>query len=83
MILISAVPFPCLPGSFTNVTQQTVCMDCPAGFYCVNGDKPQICPRGKYCPVNTTADIPKCPPGTFNGNLGKESYYELVGIGNS
>lgn len=28
-------PVPCVPGTFTNLTQQDTCLTCPAGFYCV------------------------------------------------
>lgn len=31
----SGLPVPCEPGSYTNLTQQSECLICPAGFYCV------------------------------------------------
>lgn len=31
----SGLPVPCEPGSHTNLTQQSECLTCPAGFYCV------------------------------------------------
>ena len=31
----SGVPVPCEPGTFTNLTQMSECLICPASFYCV------------------------------------------------
>ena len=31
----TSTPLPCEPGTFTNLTQQSSCLTCPAGFYCV------------------------------------------------
>ena len=65
-----AEPVRCLPGTFQNMTGTDYCMDCPAGFYCTDGEIPLSCPRGRYCPGNTTADQPMCPRGSYNPQLG-------------
>ena len=31
----SALPVPCDPGTYSNLTQMSECLECPAGFYCV------------------------------------------------
>lgn len=28
-------PVPCDPGTYTNLTQASECLTCPAGYYCV------------------------------------------------
>ena len=31
----SALPVPCNPGYYTNMSQASECLVCPEGFYCV------------------------------------------------
>ena len=66
-----AEPIRCPPGVFQNMTGTDYCMDCPIGFYCVDGEIPLKCPRGHYCPGNTTIATPPCPRGTYGPDLGK------------
>ena len=70
LLMCAGEPQICPPGSFQNMTGKDYCMDCPVGYYCTDGEVPLRCPRGRYCPGNTTADQPYCPRGTFNPNLG-------------
>ncbi|XP_070552128.1 fibrillin-2-like [Ptychodera flava] len=70
----SEYPTPCLPGTYTNLTGQVTCMNCPAGFYCFeNTTIPEPCPAGHYCGEQTqTPHQDPCPRGTFN-NLTERS----------
>lgn len=73
----SAVPRPCVSGTYTNATGQSTCQKCPPGMYCepltwINGMlrnesiayKP--CPSGYYCPEETGSDWRPCPAGTYS-----------------
>lgn len=48
------------------------CLDCPAGFYCVNdkSQDPEPCPQGFYCPVKTGFNWKPCPKGTYGDRSG-------------
>lgn len=48
------------------------CLDCPAGFFCVNdkSQDPEPCPRGFYCPIKTGFDWKACPKGTYGDRPG-------------
>lgn len=48
------------------------CLDCPAGFFCVNdkSQDPEPCPRGFYCPAKTGFDWKPCPKGTYGDSPG-------------
>ena len=48
------------------------CLDCPAGFYCVNdkSQDPEPCPKGFYCPTKTGFDWKPCPKGTYGDASG-------------
>lgn len=70
-VCVIAEPTRCPPGTYQNMTGTDYCMDCPAGFYCTDGEIPLQCPRGRYCPGNTTIDQPMCPRGTYNPDLGE------------
>lgn len=38
-----------LPGTYMNHTQASLCDSCPPRYYCVNKDRADPCPVGKYC----------------------------------
>ncbi|XP_070437007.1 multiple epidermal growth factor-like domains protein 11 isoform X2 [Equus przewalskii] len=61
-----AEPTPCPPGSYTSSTRTTKCHICPSSRYCVPGLRPQLCPRGFYCPEGTGLNWQPCPPGTYS-----------------
>ena len=63
----------CPPGFFQNMTGTDFCMDCPAGYYCTDGENPFACPRGRYCPDKTNSSQPSCPRGTYNPDFGESS----------
>ena len=48
------------------------CLDCPAGFYCVNdkSQDPEPCPLGFFCPVKTGFNWRPCPKGTYGDRPG-------------
>ena len=48
------------------------CLDCPAGFYCVDdkSQDPKPCPQGYYCPVKTGFNWKPCPKGTYGDRDG-------------
>eukprot|EP00347_Sterkiella_histriomuscorum_P024098 403332318 len=45
--------------------QVTDCVECSAGYICINNQVPYECPKGFYCPYGTTSEIP-CPIGTWS-----------------
>ena len=59
--------FPCGPGTYSQVTGNSACSTCPAGYYCNNAavTPDNLCPTYKYCPQSTAYGI-LCPPGTYN-----------------
>ncbi|XP_036928145.1 uncharacterized protein LOC119004899 isoform X4 [Acanthopagrus latus] len=66
----SASPVPCPAGTYTNLTGQSVCSRCPAGYYCAEktGNFTKYpCPPGFYCPDGTrhATQFP-CPRGYYN-----------------
>jgi len=46
--------------------QASVCDACPPRYYCVNHDRVDPCPKGRYCPGNTGFNQSLCPAGTYN-----------------
>nr|XP_006821768.1 PREDICTED: multiple epidermal growth factor-like domains protein 10-like [Saccoglossus kowalevskii] len=58
-------PIPCSNGTYMNVTGAAVCLECPAGYYCIRGDYPIPCEPGYYCPAGTAYDLQPCPAGTY------------------
>ena len=56
----------CPNGTYTNHTGAAACYDCPAGYYCVNRDRADLCLPGFYCPDRTGANLQACPAGTYN-----------------
>jgi len=70
----SAHPIGCSPGTYQNLTGQSACLPCPAGFFCLGNDTmPGICPPGKYCPEGTTGAQKNCPSGTYSNAVGLSS----------
>nr|XP_020649902.1 multiple epidermal growth factor-like domains protein 11 [Pogona vitticeps] len=63
-------PFPCLAGTYNNLTKQPVCFPCPAGYYCPENTTDYsrfTCPPGFFCPQGTkfATEFP-CPRGYYN-----------------
>ena len=57
-------PLPCEIGTFTNLTHQSKCEDCPRGYFCNGSDhQPEPCSVGHIC-VNGVETL--CPERTFN-----------------
>ena len=59
-------------GTFMKDPLADACLDCPAGFFCVNdkSQDPEPCPRGFYCPTKTGFDWQPCPKGTYGDSPG-------------
>eukprot|EP00742_Colponemidia_sp_Colp-10_P003709 GILJ01003948.1.p1 GENE.GILJ01003948.1~~GILJ01003948.1.p1 ORF type:complete len:3028 (-),score=382.13 GILJ01003948.1:230-9313(-) len=58
----------CLPGTFSNVTGLSQCLDCPLGFVCPDKgmSEPQICPAGFVCDQpQLPAASGLCPAGHY------------------
>ncbi|XP_074535630.1 uncharacterized protein LOC141797845 [Halichoeres trimaculatus] len=66
----SGRPVSCPAGTYTNLTGQSVCSRCPAGYYCPEktGNFTKFpCPPGFYCPDGTRhATQYPCPRGYYN-----------------
>ena len=61
-------PITCPDGSYNNHTGASVCMQCPAGYYCKASQstvKYFNCPLGYYCPTGTGANLSPCPLGNY------------------
>ncbi|KYO38996.1 hypothetical protein Y1Q_0022586 [Alligator mississippiensis] len=66
----TSFPFPCLAGTYNNLTQQAACFPCAAGYYCPENTTSYSvypCPPGFYCPTGTkfATEFP-CPRGYYN-----------------
>ena len=66
-------PVRCASGTYQDDLGQSICKDCPSGYYCDNVQDPVVlynnstCPECYYCPLNTErANQYPCPRGTFN-----------------
>ena len=57
--------YSCFPGYYMNHTLASECDVCPPRYYCVNKDRADPCPRGKFCPGNTGFNMTLCPKGTY------------------
>ncbi|XP_077985306.1 uncharacterized protein LOC144439946 [Glandiceps talaboti] len=70
-------PIGCAKGSYNELPGQSVCQQCPAGYYCMENATTYtetICPTGYYCPPGTTYDMEyPCPMGTYNPVNGSDS----------
>ncbi|OAF67357.1 hypothetical protein A3Q56_04909, partial [Intoshia linei] len=69
----TVTPSNCADGKYQNNVASSACLTCYAGYYCISGADPVICPKGKYCPSGTGSSIPLCPVGTYNPSLGLTS----------
>ena len=76
----TAVPQQCQPGSYTNVSGQTVCSLCNEGFYCSPVEQSNVtknitpCPAGFFCPKGSSFQSKQpCPEGTFSNMTGLTS----------
>ena len=64
----SPMPTPCTAGWYNDITGQSECIECQAGFYCTVGSVTYLdlpCPAGHYCPPGSAVPIP-CQVGTYN-----------------
>ena len=72
---------PCPDGSFSAVVgneRKEQCESCKPGYYCRGGDRTgdYLCPRGHYCPANTTSATQyPCPAGYFTEEEGSISKF--------
>ena len=69
----TGTPKGCEPGTFTNLTGQTTCQPCCAGYYCDGNSSAcdKECPPGHYCPEQTKyAEQFPCPRGYYNNKTG-------------
>lgn len=69
---------PCAPGTYNPNEGQRECLDCPAGYFCIEGDpdvavthEPQECAAGHYCIEKTgTQDGTQCERGFYQPETG-------------
>ena len=54
-----------LSGTYMNHTQAGACDACPPRYYCVNKDRADPCPQGRYCSGSTGFNMTLCPAGTY------------------
>ena len=66
----TADPIPCPHGTYMENTHAEVCWTCTAGYYCLTGLTPQMCPPGYYCPAGTGLVWQPCPSGTYSTQTG-------------
>ncbi|XP_023933458.1 uncharacterized protein LOC106181652, partial [Lingula anatina] len=67
-------PSLCPAGYYANNTGLWECTLCIAGYLCLPGQAPVLCPRGQYCEASTDI-IPvtqgtACPRGTYGNRVG-------------
>ena len=59
----------CPYGTYQQEVGQSICIDCPRGFFCNIAEGtifPEICLRGHYCPEQGLINPVPCPPGFYN-----------------
>lgn len=63
----SILPSPCIPGTYQNLTGQSLCLPCPPGYVCGSTAtvQPVPCPLGYVCSVGTIIVNRPCLPGTY------------------
>ena len=71
----SRTEHPCEAGTYNGATRQddqSDCVECPAGSYCMEGaDAPVQCEEGYYCPAATARDTQyPCTGGTYSDTKG-------------
>lgn len=65
----------CPAGTYQPDDVQSVCLECPSGFFCEGRSVPPVaCPSGFFCPTSTqyATQFP-CPAGTFGAQTGLQS----------
>ncbi|KAJ1432528.1 hypothetical protein B484DRAFT_327254, partial [Ochromonadaceae sp. CCMP2298] len=66
----------CEAGTYTGLTKQTACVDCPEGFYCPDSGmtayQNYTCPAGYYC-AEATSSPTRCPPGSYSPLTGNRN----------
>ncbi|XP_070551430.1 uncharacterized protein [Ptychodera flava] len=72
------IPVRCANGTYMNTTNAVECLECPAGYYCINGDYPIPCEAGYYCPSGTAYELQPCPEGTYGPSEGLASASECT-----
>ena len=77
----SAVPSPCLPGTFSSSPHSTNCTSCPAGYYCPQQGMTTYvsfrCPIGSYCTAGRMGPD-YCPSGTYGPHDGLGSSVDCL-----
>jgi hypothetical protein len=74
-------------GTYTTLSQQAKCTQCPAGYYCSGGvidytATQYACLKGYYCLNGTTSATQyPCPEGTYNDRTGRRSQSECTVVG--
>lgn len=74
------------PSTITYDVSSPKIVDCPAGYFCLEGSYSIVdasggddgeftyytCPKGYYCPSGSQIPLP-CPPGTWNADFGQDA----------
>ncbi|CAH1789581.1 unnamed protein product, partial [Owenia fusiformis] len=78
----TTTPLPCGAGTYSNVTGLATCYQCPAGYYCLDGDVTFMdtpCPEGHYCLAGTSSPSQyPCPPGTYFNTTGAQTIDDCI-----
>ena len=78
----SSLPSGCSAGTYQDLTGQSSCKACPAGFYCLANQTTYantLCPSGYFCPEGTTHSWQyPCPAGTYNPSNNSNSYNDCL-----
>lgn len=84
----SQQPIPCTQGHYCELPGlSAVTGKCDERYFCdrrsstktpTDGTTGNICPAGRYCPVGTTKEQPRCPPGTFSNRTGLSQISECT-----
>jgi len=73
----SATKVQCPAGTYQDQAEQSSCIQCPSGYYCVAGStgySTQECPVGHYCPAGTLSNTQyPCAAGKFNPQTKSQS----------
>ena len=70
----------CAVGYYNPYYAQSACLPCPVGFYCQglgNSGTLISCPKGSYCPLNSSLPTP-CPLATYNPNFDGKSVADCL-----
>ena len=78
----ASVPNSCETGTYQDLTGQSACFDCPAGYFCPANSSAFLntpCPPGYYCPSGTQHDTQfPCPAGSYNPSNGSSDYQDCI-----